>query len=97
MKLTVQNIHALATKGVGFNSSQLFLLCRTTKPKKGWLSSLVGSEISEELYAQIASLKGLRRSKRSFLPPKANRVRRGRFNLKQEVKPKEYRKDWYLA
>jgi len=73
MKLTHQNIHALATKGVGFNSSQLFLLCGTTKPKKGWLSALIGTEISDERYAEIAAMKGVRRSKRTFLPPKPTR------------------------
>lgn len=73
MTLTFQNIHALATNGVGFNSSQLFLLCGTTKPKKGWLSGLIGSEISDERYAEIAAMKGLRRKNRSFLPPKAKK------------------------
>lgn len=73
MTLTFQNIHALATKGMGFNSSQLFLLCGTTKPKKGWLSRLIGTEISNERYAEILAMKGLKRSKRSFVPPKPNR------------------------
>jgi len=73
MTLTFQNIHALATKGIGFNSSQLFLLCGTTKPKKGWLSRLVGTEISETGYDQIMSMKGLKRSKRAFVPPKPTR------------------------
>lgn len=97
MKLTFQNIHALATKGMGFNSSQLFLLCGTTKPKKGWLSALIGTDISETGYDQIMSMKGVRRSRRTFLPPRANRGARGRLAGKTEVKPKEYRKDWYLA
>lgn len=73
MTLTFQNIHALATNGVGFNSSQLYLLCGTTKPKKGWLSGLIGTEISETGYDQIMSMKGQRRSKRTFVPPKPNR------------------------
>ncbi len=73
MTLTFQNIHALATSGSGFNSSQLFLLCGTTKPKKGWLSRLIGTEISETGYDQIMSMKGVRRSKRSFVPPKPTR------------------------
>jgi hypothetical protein len=73
MKLTPQNLHALATSGSGFNASQLFLLCGTTKPKKGWLSGLVGTEISETGYDQIMSMKGLKRSQRSFVPPKPTR------------------------
>ena len=73
MTLTFQNIHALATKGMGFNSSQLFLLCGTTKPQKGWLSRLIGTEISNERYAEVLAMKGPRRSKRSFVPPKPNR------------------------
>lgn len=70
MQLTIENIHALATKGVGFNGSQLYLLCGTTIPKKGWLVGLVGTEMSDEQYARIMALKGVKRAQRTFLPPK---------------------------
>ncbi len=58
MKLTHENIHALGTSGVGFNSHQLILLCGTARPSKGWLSRLIGTEIADEVYVQAVALKG---------------------------------------
>lgn len=56
MILTSQNIHAFGTAGCGFNAKQLQILGVTEK-KKGWLTRLIGKEISEEDYRRLMDLR----------------------------------------
>lgn len=56
MKLTRENLHALATGGCGFNNAQAKLL--GVKMKKGWLSGLIGQEIPDDVYRAAMALKG---------------------------------------
>ncbi len=55
MILTSNNLHAGGRSGVGFNRKQLEVLGVEWPPKKGWLRALVGTEISEEQYAEFLS------------------------------------------
>lgn len=65
MKLTHENLHALATAGCGFNRAQLAVLGVECPPIKGWLSGLIGSEISVEAYDRAMALRGLKRKHRN--------------------------------
>ena len=58
MTLTHENLHAVATSGKGFNKAQLQLLLGTSFPKRGWLKRLIGTDITDELYAEVLALKG---------------------------------------
>lgn len=56
--LTRENLHALATKnGVGWNRRQLSLLGVTWPAQKGWLSGLIGKEITADLYHTLMLLR----------------------------------------
>lgn len=55
IRLTRENLHELSgspSQG-GFTRKQIELLGFTWPPAKGWLSSLIGSEIDRELYARV--------------------------------------------
>lgn len=53
MKLTRELIHSVATSHVGFNRFQLSILGVQWPPKKGWLSNLVGKEISDSDFDRL--------------------------------------------
>ncbi len=57
MILTHENLHSIGKSGCGFNSAQLTLL-GVTSARKGWLSSLIGKEVSEETWETLLKLKG---------------------------------------
>lgn len=65
MKLTVDLIKAGMTNGVGINRKQGKLLGVDIK-KSGWLKSLIGKEISEEVYNTYVLLKGTAGAKKTF-------------------------------
>lgn len=55
IRLTRENLHELSgspSQG-GFTRKQIELLGFSWPPAKGWLSSLIGSEIERELYARV--------------------------------------------
>jgi hypothetical protein len=56
MKLTHENLHAASSSGYdGFTKAQLLELGISWPPKKGWLSSLIGREISDESYDRFCA------------------------------------------
>ena len=57
MKLTRENIHAAGSSGTGFNRGQLAVLGIEWPPKKGWLTQLIGTEVSDEKYKKFMDLK----------------------------------------
>jgi hypothetical protein len=59
MKLTHENLHALFNCGAP-NERQKATLGIGRKPRKGWLIDLIGTEISEALYAELMDCKGRR-------------------------------------
>lgn len=61
MKLTREIIHSAGTLGMGFNRHQLALLGVKWPPKKGWLSRLVGTEVSDDVWEKVMRLKSVRR------------------------------------
>ncbi len=64
MKLTHSLIHSAGRSGVGFNYHQLKVLGIHWPPKKGWLSSLIGKDISDEQWKLIVAMKGKGRNER---------------------------------
>ena len=58
MKLTHDNIHAVATARKGFTKEQLAIFGIAWPPKKGWPKRLIGTEISDSDYARLMELKG---------------------------------------
>lgn len=54
--LDAQSLHALATNGCGFSRKQVEAFGISYPPKKGWVTRLIGTEISEEKYEQILQL-----------------------------------------
>lgn len=64
MILTNENLHDLGTKSRGFNRKQIEYLGLKWPPRKGWLKSLVGTEISDEDYEQLKMLKSFTRNKK---------------------------------
>jgi hypothetical protein len=71
IRLTHENLHALATAGCGFNRAQLAILGVEWPPIKGWLSGLIGCEIPAEAYDRAMALRGLKRKHRSESGPQA--------------------------
>ena len=67
MKLTRENINALSNSG-GFNSAQLTILGATDK-RKGWLSKLIGKEISDDDYRKLLDLKGAKKQQQLEIVP----------------------------
>lgn len=59
--LTHSIIHSAATNHNGFNRPQLELLGVSWPPQKGWLSSLIGKEISAQKWQLVLQLKSVRR------------------------------------
>ncbi len=57
MKLTHQMLHDAATNYGGWNKKQLAVLKVGWPAKKGWLSKLVGSEITDEDWNRLLSLR----------------------------------------
>lgn len=55
MKLTRENLHALSGSPgqAGFTRKQIEMLGFDWPPVKGWLTSLIGTEIGDDLYASI--------------------------------------------
>jgi hypothetical protein len=64
MKLTRENIHAAATKNNGFNRAQIELFGINWPPKKGWLTSLIGKEIPDDVYYKIVAMGGTKPKER---------------------------------
>lgn len=56
IRLTRENLHQLSgsPSGDGFTKKQLELLGFPWPPPKGWLTSLIGTEIERELYDRVA-------------------------------------------
>jgi membrane protease subunit (stomatin/prohibitin family) len=56
--LTSENLHALGSNnGVGWNRKQLAVLGINWPAKKGWLTGLIGKEISLEKYQTLMMLR----------------------------------------
>ena len=62
IKLTHDNLHALGTNGIGFNKKQLSVLGISWPPKKGWLSNLIGTEITDVQYQTLLSLRNVKQN-----------------------------------
>ena len=62
IKLTHDNLHALGTNGKGFNKNQLHILGISWPPKGGWLKQLIGTEITNEQYQTILSLRNVKQN-----------------------------------
>lgn len=56
MKLTRENLHPKGFVHQGYNRHQLAILGVSLPVEKGWLSKLVGKEISETDYAEFVRL-----------------------------------------
>ncbi len=68
MILTQELIHRASTTGEsGWNYHQLKLLGVPWPPKKGWISKLVGKEITDEVWEQVQNLSGIPKSQRRAL------------------------------
>lgn len=67
MKLTRANIHAVLNNGA-VNAKQLKLLGIAWPPQKGWLSQLIGKEISQADYDKLGQLRRNRKGKTSHTP-----------------------------
>ena len=57
MKLTREILHSAGTNGIGFNRQQLILLGVQWPPVKGWLTRLIGREISDETWQKVLAFK----------------------------------------
>lgn len=68
MKLTRENLHAVATEGCGFIIEQLEILRVPRPAKKGWAKRLIGTDISDEDYARLLALKGRKARAKSEKP-----------------------------
>lgn len=64
MKLTAQLIHSAGTNGIGFNFHQLYVLGVNWPPERGWIESVVGREVTSEVWELVLKLKGKRRGER---------------------------------
>ena len=64
MTLTHENLHAIATSGKGFTNHQLDILGVARPPKKGWVQKLIGTETTDDEYAKLLSLKGIRQKQK---------------------------------
>ena len=62
IKLTDKNLHALGTNGKGFNKKQLHILGISWPPKGGWLKQLIGTEITNEQYQTLLSLRNAKQN-----------------------------------
>jgi len=62
--LTREMLHHAATNGSGFNHLQLRLLNVPLPLRKGWLSELVGLEVSLDIWEQVESVRGPAAKKR---------------------------------
>lgn len=94
MILTEKLIRAGLTKGIGCNSTQHQVL--GTTPKKGWIDSLIGTEISDEKYQRFLSLKGA--SKKTANAPTTTRQIKtcknaGKWGKKQQLKEAQHECD----
>ncbi len=92
MKLTWELLHSAGTSGVGFNFQQLHLLGVPWPPKKGWLVDLVGTDISEEVWATVVDLKGKSHNgRKKVLKARGYVWRRGRpgYYEQQELCPNQ--------
>ena len=67
MKLTRENINSLSNFG-GFNSAQLTLLGASDK-RKGWLSKLIGNEVSDDDWQKLIELKGAKKQAQLEIVP----------------------------
>lgn len=67
MKLTREILHTAATNYAGWNKQQTDLLGVPWPPKKGWLSALIGKEVSEETWQKVIAVRGLKKWKRKEL------------------------------
>lgn len=63
MNLTREILHSAGTSNCGFNREQLYLLGVDWPPVKGWLSGLVGREVSDETWQMVLQLKSIRNRK----------------------------------
>lgn len=59
MILTRELLHQACTKKDGFTRAQVESLGITWPPKKGWLSGMIGKEVTEEQYAEFVRLNGV--------------------------------------
>lgn len=73
MKLSRENIQSIATSGMGFNSAQLTIL-GVKNARKGWLSKLMGTEISESDWRLLCELKGTKPKEQTRIFPGREKV-----------------------
>lgn len=66
MKLTRNLLHSIGQSGRGFNSAQLKIL-GVKKKSKGWLSMLIGNEVSEADWLKLNQLRGMKPRQRSAI------------------------------
>lgn len=59
MKLTSEMLHSAASNYAGWNKHQLALL-GISKPEKGWLTKLVGTEIDENTWRKVMVIRGIK-------------------------------------
>src|ERR1017187_9194056 len=64
MILNREILHEAGRSGCGFNYHQLKLLGVPLPPKKGWLSALIGTEVSDETWQQVLQFKDRRKWQR---------------------------------
>jgi hypothetical protein len=64
MILTRALLHSAGTSNCGFNYHQLQALGVPWPPKAGWLTGLIGKEISEDQWQLVLSLKHKRKKER---------------------------------
>jgi hypothetical protein len=72
MKLTRENLHKLSTKADGFTKRQVEMLGFKWPPSKGWLSSLIGTEMSESFFNDVKAA-GSKPKQPMKLTPERNR------------------------
>lgn len=82
IRLTREILHSASTNNCGFNREQLYLLGVDWPPVKGWLSGLIGRQVSDETWQMVVKLKGVRnRKQRAFLMAEPACLELNRFSL----------------
>lgn len=76
MTLTRQNLHAGKTGNGGFKRAQVEALGLKWPVKKGWLSELIGKEVSDETYSAFMAAR--ERPDKNPQPAPANAPQRSR-------------------
>ncbi len=91
MKLTKEILHASGSNGyVGWNRQQMQLFGINWPPKKGWLSSLIDTEIEDEKWHKIMALSGVKNknARKEIMSEQPN------LNMKIEINTDEIRRGY---